>query len=97
MKRNITVNMFGTLYPMDEDAYELLKRYTDNMRAYFHNQEGGDEIADDIEARIAELMNEMLATGAKAVGIASMERMPILQMMIMVTEWFAINNKDRCM
>ncbi len=73
MKRNITVNMFGTLYPMDEDAYELLKRYTDNMRAYFHNQEGGDEIADDIEARIAELMNEMLATGAKAVAIEDVQ------------------------
>lgn len=43
MKRNITVNLFGTLYPMDEDAYELLKRYTDDMRAYFRQQEGGDD------------------------------------------------------
>ena len=59
MKKNITVNISGVLYPIDEDAYELLKRYLDNMRAYFSRQEGGKEIADDIESRAAELMGEL--------------------------------------
>ena len=47
MKKNITVNIFGTLYPIDEDAYELLQKYNDNMRRYYSQREGGDEIADD--------------------------------------------------
>lgn len=59
MKKNIAVNISGVLYPIDEDAYELLKRYLDNMRAYFSRQEGGKEIADDIESRAAELMGEL--------------------------------------
>ena len=28
MKRNITINMFGSLYAIDEDAYELLNQYS---------------------------------------------------------------------
>ncbi len=47
MKKNITINLFGTLYAIDEDAYELLKKYQDNMHSYFRSKEGGEEIADD--------------------------------------------------
>ena len=54
MKKNITINLFGQLYAIDEDAYELLKKYEDTLRAYFSKQEGGDEIADDIEHRVAD-------------------------------------------
>lgn len=69
MKKNITVNMFGILYPIDEDAYELLSRYLTNMRGYFSRQDGGTEIADDIEARVAELMNELRQSGVNAITI----------------------------
>lgn len=69
MKKNITVNMFGILYPIDEDAYELLNRYLSNMRGYFSRQDGGTEIADDIEARVAELMNELRQSGVNAITI----------------------------
>ena len=56
MKKNITINFFGTLYAIDEDAYELLNRYLGDMKRYFSRKEGGEEIADDIEHRVAELM-----------------------------------------
>ena len=61
MKKNITINLFGQLYHIDEDAYELLRSYEDNMRRYFGSKEGGEEIADDIEHRIAELIAELKA------------------------------------
>ena len=35
MKKNITINLFGSLYAIDEDAYELLNQYQNNMRRYF--------------------------------------------------------------
>ena len=69
MKKNITINLLGRLYAIDEDAYELLKRYTDSLRSYFSRREGGQEIADDIEARIAELFDELKAQGTEAITI----------------------------
>lgn len=69
MKKNITINLLGRLYAIDEDAYELLKRYTDSLRSYFGHREGGEEIADDIEARIAELFDELKASGVQAITI----------------------------
>ncbi|MBP5513276.1 MAG: PspC domain-containing protein [Bacteroidaceae bacterium] len=69
MKKNITINLLGRLYAIDEDAYELLKRYTDSLHSYFSHREGGEEIADDIEARIAELFDELKASGVQAITI----------------------------
>lgn len=69
MKKNITINLFGSLYAIDEDAYELLNRYLSDMKKYFARKEGGEEIADDIEHRAAELMQELKARGVEAVTI----------------------------
>lgn len=73
MKKNITINLLGRLYAIDEDAYELLKRYTDSLHNYFGRREGGEEIADDIEARIAELFDELKAGGLQAITIGHVE------------------------
>lgn len=73
MKKNITINLFGALYNIDEDAYELLVRYQEDMKRYFAKQEDGEEIADDIEHRVAELMAELKASGVEAVTIEHIE------------------------
>ena len=69
MKKNITINLCGRLFNIDEDAYELLQHYMDTLRSYFAKQEGGDEIADDIEIRIAELFDELKQQGIEAINI----------------------------
>ena len=69
MKKNITINLCGRLYQIDEDAYELLSHYTDTLRDYFKKQEGGEETADDIEERIAELFDDLKAQGIQAITI----------------------------
>lgn len=74
MKKNITINLFGTLFAIDEDACLLLEQYTDNMKSYFGKQPGGDEIADDIEHRIAELLWEHKQQGNEAVDIETIKR-----------------------
>lgn len=74
MKKNITINMQGRLYAIDEDAYDLLKQYEDSLRGYFSGKDGGNEIVDDIEARIAELFDETLAGGKTAVDIDDVQR-----------------------
>lgn len=69
MKKNITINLFGTLYNIDEDACELLEQYLQSMKSYFSRQEGGEEIADDIEHRVAELLWQQKQSGIEAVTI----------------------------
>lgn len=69
MKKNISINIFGTIYAIDEDAYQLLDNYLESMKNYFMRQEGGEEIADDIEHRVAELLWENKQNGMEAVSI----------------------------
>ncbi len=69
MKKNITINLYGTLYAIDEDAYALLDKYLENMRGYFGRRPGGDEIADDIERRVAELFSELSEQGVAAISV----------------------------
>ena len=69
MKKNITINLFGTLYNIDEDAYQLLDNYLQSMKRYFGTKDGGEEIADDIEHRVAELLWEKKEQGVDAISI----------------------------
>ena len=69
MKKNITINLCGRLFQIDEDAYELLQQYINSLRSSFGKQEGGDEIVDDIESRIAELFDELRQQGIEAITI----------------------------
>lgn len=69
MKKNITINLCGRLFAIDEDAYEMLATYEQSLRNYFRTREGGEEIAEDLEARIAELFDELKAQGIEAVTI----------------------------
>ena len=73
MKKNISINLFGTLYAIDEDAYTLLERYLSSMKSYFARQQGGEEIADDIEHRVAELLWQRKQEGMEAVNIETIK------------------------
>lgn len=73
MKKNITINMFGRLYSIDEDAYQLLQHYIDTLRNYFSRKPDGKEITDDIEARIAELFDDLRAKGVEAINIGHVQ------------------------
>jgi len=64
MKKVININFQGRVIPIEEPAYENLKKYVDSLRIYFSNEEGKDEIVNDIENRIAELFNEKMKAGA---------------------------------
>lgn len=61
MKKVININFQGRVIPIEEPAYEELRKYVDSLRQYFSNEEGRDEIINDIENRIAELFTVKLA------------------------------------
>lgn len=67
MKKVININFQGRVVPIEETSYDLLKQYTDSLRVYFANEEGRDEIINDIESRIGELFQERIKNGATCI------------------------------
>jgi phage shock protein PspC (stress-responsive transcriptional regulator) len=63
MNKVININFQGRVIPIEEPAYEELKKYVESLRNHFANEEGREEIINDIENRIAELFSEKLKAG----------------------------------
>ena len=63
MNKVININFQGRILPIEEQAYEMLKEYIESLRTYFANEEGRDEIINDIECRVAELCDDKLKKG----------------------------------
>ena len=73
MKKTLTVNLGGTVFNIDEDAYRLLDNYLSNLKMHFRKDAGADEIVDDIERRISELFAEKLTAGSQVITITDVE------------------------
>jgi phage shock protein PspC (stress-responsive transcriptional regulator) len=67
MKQVININFHGQVVPIEVSAFELLKNYTDSLSRYFANEDGKEEIINDIETRIAELFQQRLKKGATCI------------------------------
>ncbi len=73
MKKTLTVNLGGSVFNIDEDAYRLLDKYLSNLRIHFSKEEGSDEIMNDFEARISELFSERIRLGYEVITIEHVE------------------------
>jgi len=58
MKKTFTINISGMVFHIEEDAYEILKKYMVNIKDHFCDTEDGEEIISDIEFRLSELFTE---------------------------------------
>lgn len=67
MKKVININFQGTIVPIEESSYELLQQYIESLRRHFANEDGRDEIINDIESRISELFQERLKGGSTCI------------------------------
>ena len=67
MKQVININFHGQIVPIEVSAFDLLKLYTASLTNYFKNEEGKEEIINDIESRIAELFQERLKKGVTCI------------------------------
>ncbi|MCO4814883.1 MAG: PspC domain-containing protein [Flavobacteriales bacterium] len=66
MKKTVSINIRGINFMIEEDAYELLQNYLERLNNTLKNEEGSQEIVEDIELRIAEICNSSL-TDSKTV------------------------------
>lgn len=69
MKKTLTINISGLVFHIDEDAYDVLRNYIEQISAYFINEEESREIISDVESRIAELFQENLKDKNQVVTI----------------------------
>ncbi|MFN8700461.1 MAG: PspC domain-containing protein [Flavobacteriales bacterium] len=60
MNKTVTVNLGGTIFNIEEEAFQLLKGYLERIKLNFANDPGEAEIMQDIEVRLAELFSERL-------------------------------------
>lgn len=72
MKKTLTVNLNNTVYHIDNDAFEVLQQYLNDVESRLSPAERKEVIA-DIEARISELFTERLAKGKNVVTLDDVE------------------------
>src|SRR6266513_5851751 len=58
MNKTVTINLSGIVFHIDENAYEVLRKYLDNLKMHFAGVQGREEIIADIESRMAEMFTE---------------------------------------
>ncbi|GEQ86224.1 hypothetical protein ULMS_17320 [Patiriisocius marinistellae] len=73
MKKTVNINLAGTFFHIDEDAFGKLQRYLDAIRRSLSDPLGGEEIIRDIEARIAELFSEKIETNTQVVSVKELD------------------------
>lgn len=73
MKRTYPVNIDGQIFYIDEDAYQLLNNYLEQLRITFTGAEGA-EIVSDIESRIREHFTMRANEGAGVIVIADVNK-----------------------
>lgn len=80
MKETIKINLNQRLFDLDADAYQKLKDYLDSLKDYFRSTtEEAEEILQDIEQRIAELLQNKLGSTKQVVTLTDIEE--VIQLM----------------
>lgn len=67
MKKTINITISGIVFSIEEDAYELLNNYIEQIKKQFSDPSEREEIVNDIETRIAELFQERMKESGKDV------------------------------
>ncbi|WP_017260085.1 PspC domain-containing protein [Pedobacter arcticus] len=67
MNKTIIINISGVIFHIEEDAYQLLKSYMDDIKRHFASYKDSFEIVSDIESRVAEMFSEQLLADKKQV------------------------------
>src|SRR5690606_19697179 len=80
MKKTININIGNSIIHIEEDAYEILKKYLADIKQHFSKTADHQEIVSDIESRIVEMLVEILDSQQKKVVDSEDIQKVILQM-----------------
>lgn len=74
MKKTMTISLSGSIFNLEEDAYNVLNGYLKRLEFHFSKEEGRQEIISDIESRIAEHLRETIKQENQAVDLNEINR-----------------------
>jgi len=77
MKKTFTINISGSIFHIDDDAFEKLQKYLHMLNKHFNAAIEGQEILQDIEARISELFIEKTNNKAEVITDAMVDEVII--------------------
>ena len=73
MNKTININISGTIFNVDEDAYDLLYKYLESIKKYFSKIDSDGEIVADIESRIAENFLSSISSQNNSISISDVK------------------------
>ncbi len=74
MKKTISVNIKGINFNIEEDAYEQLQNYLERLERTLINEEGSQEIIEDVELRIAEVCSSLITDNKTVIELEDIQR-----------------------
>jgi phage shock protein PspC (stress-responsive transcriptional regulator) len=78
MKKTFTINISGTVFHIDDDAYERLNNYISQITRHFGNDADAKEIVEDIESRISELFQERVKGGSEVITLEQVQEIIVI-------------------
>ena len=73
MNKTFNINIAGTVFNVDEDAYDLLNKYLESIKLYFSKIDKDGEIISDIESRIAENFLSKLSNKNNSISLSDVK------------------------
>ncbi|MDR2885151.1 MAG: PspC domain-containing protein [Rikenellaceae bacterium] len=73
MKKTVSVNIGSMAFTVDEDAYNTLREYLDEVEARLPQDERG-EVLEDVEARLADIFRERTPVAGQVVDLELVQR-----------------------
>ncbi len=73
MNKTLNINLGGFIFHIDENAFYKLERYLETLKIQFKSTEGGSEIINDIEVRIAELFKDRTGPAKDVISLTDVE------------------------
>ena len=89
MDKTININIAGSLFQIDEDAFNILRDYLLAINNRFRNVQGGHETIEDIESRISEIFQSQKGLA----GVISRDNVNAMISIIGKPEDFDINEE----
>ena len=74
MKKTLSVNLGGTVFNIDEDAYQVLMDYLQDVKHHLGDEKSSEEVLNDIEQRMGELFTEWMQGHREVVTTADVQR-----------------------
>lgn len=74
MKKTWNVNLGGMVYQIDEDAYQELKDYLQDVKSHLGEEASSEEVLNDVEQRIGELFTQWMQGRRQVVTVLDVRK-----------------------